>query len=400
MALSVSVQSSSARVNLQRELAAVTTKNAPAKLAAVKSFVSSPLPCGLVASHNRSRTSPAAASRCSLVTAAVAVSPSELDVVSKHSEIVPDTIVGDDFERFKPTAATVSSSLIIGMSCLPEAKFDGAIKNALAYGKCFLEGDNKMSCFFDKALVNVGKELTKDVSGRVSTEVDPRTAHNTSAIVKKVHELLSMYLEVEVPQSRVLFKIPATWEGIEAAKQLEAEGIQTHVTGVNSFAQAAACAQANVSVVQVAVGRVRDWARTHSGDKDIDAAVQKGEDPGVSMVKRACHFISSNGFPTKVMASNIRSKQDAIDLVGVDYLIVPLKVLEALKQTPAGADMRSSLRAGDGPTDQVKPWDADRFSAEVGPCAQQLLAAEIESAVDQADKVEKHFAKIWPPPNV
>ncbi|GJP33932.1 hypothetical protein CLOM_g11250 [Closterium sp. NIES-68] len=338
--------------------------------------------------------------RCSAsIHAAMAVSPSELDVISRSSEIVPDTIVGDQFERFKPTAATVSSSLILGISSLAEAKFDGAIKSALAYGKCMVAAeDDKLSCFLDKALVNVGKELSLDVSGRVSTEVDPRIAHNTSAMVERVRNLAALYREVDVPLNRVLFKLPATWEGIEAARHLEAEGIKTHVTGIGSFAQASACAQANVSVIQIPVGRIRDWARTNSGDKEVDEAAAKGEDPGVRLVRRVCAFISRNGFPTRVMASNIRNKQDALSLLGTDYLVVPLKVLEALRDSPASADLKPAAAAASA--DKVKPWDMARFMANVGPCARHLLQAEIESAVAQTEKVEKHFQKIWPPPNV
>ena len=32
-----------------------------------------------------------------------------------------------------------------------------------------------------------------------------------------------------VPLDRVLLRMPATWQGIQAARQLEAEGINTHL---------------------------------------------------------------------------------------------------------------------------------------------------------------------------
>jgi len=44
-----------------------------------------------------------------------------------------------------------------------------AIESALAYGKCLVDAPNKFSCFLDKALVNVGADLTRVVPGRVST---------------------------------------------------------------------------------------------------------------------------------------------------------------------------------------------------------------------------------------
>ncbi|XP_042010404.1 transaldolase-like isoform X2 [Salvia splendens] len=131
-----------------------------------------------------------------------------------------------------------------------------------------------MSCFFDKALVNVGGDLAKLVPGRVSTEVDARLAYDTHGIIRKVHDLLKLYNEIGVSPERLLFKIPSTWQGIEASRLLELEGIQTHMTFVYSFVQAGA------SVIQIFVGRLRDWARNHTGDLEIEAALKRGEDPG------------------------------------------------------------------------------------------------------------------------
>jgi transaldolase len=117
--------------------------------------------------------------------------------------------------------------------------------------------ESRLSCFFNKAIVNVGGDLVKLVPGRVSTEVDARLAYDTNGIIRKVHDLLRLYNEIDVPHDRLLFKIPATWQGIEAARLLESEGIQTHMTFVYSFAQAAAASQAGASVIQIFVGRLR-----------------------------------------------------------------------------------------------------------------------------------------------
>ncbi|CAN6460769.1 unnamed protein product [Victoria cruziana] len=214
----------------------------------------------------------------------------ELEAVSAFSEIVPDTVIFDDFERFPPTAGTVSSSLLLGIASLPDTKFKSAIETALADGECYAKDDPKdrLGCFFNKALVNVGAELVKEVPGRVSTEVDARLAYDTHGIVRKVHELLKLYAEVKVPQDRLLFKVPSTWQGIEASSLLESEGIQTHLTFVYSFPQAAAAAQAGASVIQIFVGRLRDWARNHSNDPEVEAARKRGEDPGIALV----HFLS------------------------------------------------------------------------------------------------------------
>lgn len=335
----------------------------------------------------------------------------ELDAVSSFSEIVPDTVVFDDFERFPPTAATVSSSLLLGILSLPDTIFKSAVDTALADSECFRidKADFRLSCFFNKALVNVGADLAKLVPGRVSTEVDSRLAYDTHGIVRKVHDLLKLYNDIEVPPERLLFKIPSTWQGIEAARVLESEGIQTHLTFVYSFAQAAAAAQAGASVIQIFVGRIRDWARNHSGDPEIEAALKRGEDPGLALVTKAYNYIHKYGHKSKLMAAAVRNKQDLFSLLGVDYIIAPLKVLQLLKESVTSPDEKygfvtrlspQSAATYEFTQDELVKWDQKSLASAMGPAAVELLGAGIEGYADQAKRVEELFGKIWPPPNV
>ncbi|CAN0842031.1 tal [Linum grandiflorum] len=335
---------------------------------------------------------------------------SELVAVSSFSEIVPDTVIFDDFEKFPPTAATVSSSLLLGICSLPDTKFRNAVDMALADSGC-VALDNpelRLSCFSSKALVNVGGDLAKMVPGRVSTEVDARLAYDTHAIIRKVHDMLKLYNEIDVSEDRLLFKIPATWQGIEAARLLESEGIQTHLTFVYSFAQAAAAAQAGASVIQIFVGRLRDWSRNHSGDIEVEAAVRRGEDPGLALVTKAYNYIHKYGHKSKLMAAAVRNKQDLFSLLGVDYIIAPLKVLSSLKQSIAIDDKygfvqrlspESAAKYSFKDEELVK-WDQLSLASSMGPAAVELLASGLDGYAIQANRVEELFAKIWPPPNV
>ncbi|KAH7514123.1 hypothetical protein FEM48_Zijuj11G0055500 [Ziziphus jujuba var. spinosa] len=338
-------------------------------------------------------------------------SSTELEAVSKFSEIVPDTVVFDDFERFPPTAATVSSSLLLGICSLPDTIFRNAVEMALADSECYgLDNtDARLSCFANKALVNVGGDLAKLVPGRVSTEVDARLAYDTHGIIRKVHDLLKLYNKIDVPAERLLFKIPSTWQGIEASRILESEGIQTHLTFVYSFAQAAAAAQAGTSVIQIFVGRVRDWARTHSGDPEIEAALRKGEDPGLALVTKAYNYIHKYGHKSKLMAAAVRNKQDLFSLLGVDYIIAPLKVLQSLKESVTAPDEKYSFVRRLSPESaamysftelELTKWDQLTLASAMGPAAVELLATGLEGYIIQAKRVEELFGKIWPPPNV
>ncbi|KAE9614213.1 hypothetical protein Lal_00016783 [Lupinus albus] len=338
-------------------------------------------------------------------------STTELDAVSAFSQIVPDTVIFDDFQKFPPTAATVSSSLLLGICGLPDTIFRNAVEMALADSECYgLENsDARLSCFFNKALVNVGGDMTKLVPGRVSTEVDARLAYDTHGIIRKVHDLLRLYNDINVPPQRLLFKIPSTWQGIEAASLLESEGIQTHLTFVYSFAQAAAAAQAGASVIQIFVGRIRDWARNHSDDPEIESAQLRGEDPGLALVTKAYNYIHKYGHKSKLMAAAVRNKQDLFSLLGVDYIIAPLKVLQSLKESVASPDEKYSFVRRLSPQSAAKyvfsdeelvKWNQTSLTEAMGPASVQLLASGLDGYADQANRVEELFGKIWPPPNV
>ncbi|XWS49778.1 hypothetical protein CRYUN_Cryun12cG0032000 [Craigia yunnanensis] len=335
----------------------------------------------------------------------------ELDAVSTFSEIVPDTVIFDDFEKFPPTAATVSSSLLLGILSLPDTIFRNAVDMALAdsSGSRLDNHELRLSCFFNKALVNVGGDLAKLVPGRVSTEVDARLAYDTHGIIRRVHDLLRLYNEIDVPPERLLFKIPSTWQGIEASRLLESEGIQTHLTFVYSFAQAAAAAQAGASVIQIFVGRVRDWARSHSGDPEIESAIQRGEDPGLVLVTKAYNYIHKYGHKSKLMAAAVRNKQDLFSLLGVDYIIAPLKVLQSLKESITAPDEKFSYVRRMSPqsaanhnftAEELTNWDQLSLASAMGPASVELLAAGLDGYVNQAKRVEELLYKIWPPPNV
>ncbi|KAG5039751.1 hypothetical protein JHK85_012227 [Glycine max] len=332
-----------------------------------------------------------------------AASTTELDAVSAFSEIVPDTVVFDDFEKFPPTAATVSSSLLLGICGLPDTIFRNAVEMALADSECYgLENPNaRLSCFVNKAFANIGSDMAKLVPGRVSTEVDARLAYDTHAIIRKECQNLSLLI---VQIYKVLIKL-----SILVMTMYLRNVCCLKFLPLGNFAQAAAAAQAGASVIQIFVGRIRDWARNHSGDTEIESAQLRGEDPGLALVTKAYNYIHKYGHKSKLMAAAVRNKQDLFSLLGVDYIIAPLKVLQSLKESVASPDEKYSFVRRLSPQSAAKytfsdeelvRWDEDSLSKAMGPAAVQLLAAGLDGHADQAKRVEELFGKIWPPPNV
>ncbi|MFB1011474.1 MAG: transaldolase family protein, partial [Thiopseudomonas sp.] len=128
-----------------------------------------------------------------------------------------------------------------------------------------------------------------------------------------------------VSRERILIKIAATWEGIRAAGRLEKQGIQTNLTLLFSFAQAAACADAGVFLISPFVGRIYDWYRKSSG---LDYSGL--DDPGVQSVARIYRYYKSNGFNTVVMGASFRNPGQIEALAGCDRLTISPELINQL----------------------------------------------------------------------
>ena len=95
---------------------------------------------------------------------------------------------------------------------------------------------------------------------QISFEVD----YTELKYILKAKELIALYDSVGIKKDRILIKIASTWEGIQAARELERDdGIHCNLTLLFGFGQAVACAEANVTLISPFVGRVRrEFIRT------------------------------------------------------------------------------------------------------------------------------------------
>lgn len=178
----------------------------------------------------------------------------------------------------------------------------------------------------DEVAVNFGVEISKIVPGYVSTEVDARLSFDTEATIAKARRLIELYKEAGVDKSRILIKIAATWEGIEAAKVLEKEGITCNLTLIFSIAQAIACAEAGCTLISPFVGRIMDWHKKAEG-KD---KYEPHEDPGVVSVTAIFNYYKKFGYNTIVMGASFRNTEEILELAGCDRLTISPQLLEEL----------------------------------------------------------------------
>ncbi|MFZ4551051.1 MAG: transaldolase [Aquabacterium sp.] len=251
---------------------------------------------------------------------------SQLDQLKAHTVVVADTGDFKQLAQFAPRDATTNPSLILKAVQKPEyAPLLAEVVKAHA-------GD-ALDSIVDKVLVRFGLEILKVVPGRVSTEVDARLSFDTAATVERARRIMGLYEAAGVSRDRVLIKIAATWEGIQAARILEAEGIHCNLTLLFAFAQARACGDAGVQLISPFVGRIYDWYKKSAGAAWDEAAHAGVNDPGVQSVSRIHAYYKQHGIRTEVMGASFRNVGQILALSGCDLLTISPDLLAQLQST-------------------------------------------------------------------
>lgn len=253
---------------------------------------------------------------------------STLEQLKALTTVVADTGDFESIGKYKPKDATTNPSLILAAAKLPQ--YQSLIDSAVAFGKG-KDGsiDEKVSFSMDKLLINFGCDILKIIPGRVSTEVDAGLSFDKEGTIAKAKELIALYKEAGIPKERILIKIASTWEGIQAAKYLEAEcGIHCNLTLLFSFAQAVACAEAGVTLISPFVGRILDWHKKATGKE-----FASNEDPGVLSVKAIYNYYKKHDYKTIVMGASFRNTGEIKELAGIDFLTISPKLLEELSSS-------------------------------------------------------------------
>lgn len=252
---------------------------------------------------------------------------SALNQLKNMTTVVADSSDLAAIEKFRPLDATTNPSLITAAAQQTENKvlIEDAFQQAKSEG---YSGDVLIERTIDILTVKFGVEILKLIEGRVSTEVDAALSYDTDATIAKAKELLALYQTYGIEQDRILIKIAATWQGIQAAKALEAEGIHCNLTLLFGLPQAQACAEAGVTLISPFVGRILDWYK--KAEKVEHYPIDK--DPGVLSVKQIYHFYKQNCIKTEIMGASFRSIEQVLGLAGCDLLTIAPNLLAELQQ--------------------------------------------------------------------
>jgi len=263
-----------------------------------------------------------------------------LSQLRRHSLIVADTGDFESIRAFQPRDATTNPSLLLKAAQMPE--YGGLVEQVLGEArKPLVGGAERMRYALEALSVAFGCEILKIVPQRVSTEVDARLSFDTAATMECARRLIGRYAAAGIPRERVLIKIASTWEGIQAARELEREGVTCNLTLLFSFAQAVACADAGVTLISPFVGRILDWHRKATGRESYAAA----EDPGVVSVTKIYQYYKKFGVATEVMGASFRNVGEILELAGCDLLTISPALLGEMAKTEGVVERKLTMEA-------------------------------------------------------
>lgn len=302
----------------------------------------------------------------------------KLEQLKKLTTIVVDTGDIESIKKFAPTDATTNPSLILAAAQKPQYKH--LIEEAVESSKKAKSKEERRVLLMDQLFVNFGVEILKLIPGRVSTEVDARLSFDTEGSIKKAHSLIELYKQAGIDKERILIKLASTWEGAEAARVLEKEGIHCNMTLMFSMAQAIACAEANATLISPFVGRILDWYKIH----DKVSGYAPAEDPGVQSVTQIYNYYKKFGYKTQVMGASFRNTDEILELAGCDLLTISPQLLEELSKADGTVERK---------LDPVKAKQMNLEKINVDEKAYRWLLNENQMATEKLSDGIRKFAE-------
>ena len=264
-----------------------------------------------------------------------------LEQLRAMTSVVADTGDVEAILRHRPDDATTNPSLLLKAVDLPH--YRALLEQAVDAGQ------GKVEIVCDRFATLVGGEILQAIKGYVSTEVDARLSFDKAATIRKAKQLIDYYEAAGIKRDRILIKIAATWEGIQAAAELEQQDIHCNLTLLFSFAQARACADAGTTLISPFVGRIYDWYKRDRDVRHIDPI----DDPGVKSVSQIYEFYKQHGFNTIVMGASFRHIGQITALAGCDKLTIAPNLLQELSETEE--DLQRALPEYNGSKQSNRP---------------------------------------------
>lgn len=307
----------------------------------------------------------------------------QLEQLKEFTTVVADTGDFGSIKAYTPQDATTNPTLIL--KAVQMDAYVHLLEKAVAEAeKDGVHGDQLVEAVVDHLLVLFGIEILNIIPGRVSTEVDARLSFDTTGTLRKARDIIKLYESKGIDRERVLIKIASTWEGLQAARELEKEGIHCNLTLLFSLVQAIEAAEGDITLISPFVGRILDWYKNKT-NREYSAL----EDPGVQSVTQIYNYYKHFGYKTEVMGASFRSIGEIQELAGCDLLTISPDLLKALQENNTPLERKLSPEAAKA--EKIKHIAMDekvfRWHMNADPMATEKLAEGIRNFASDTEKL-------------
>ncbi len=308
----------------------------------------------------------------------------QLDRLKQFTTVVADSGDFNSLAKYSPRDATTNPSLIL--KAVQKSDYAPLLKETVEANK-----GQSNDRIVDEVLVRFGREILKIVPGRVSTEIDARVAFDCAASVERARHIIGLYEAAGIGRERVLIKLASTWEGIQAAKALEHEGIHCNLTLLFSFCQAVACGEAGVTLISPFVGRIYDYYKKDAGKDWVEDENKGANDPGVKSVREIYTYYKKFGIATEVMGASFRNVGQIVALAGCDLLTISPELLGELMASDEPFERALDPAAAANTEVHAMTFNESsfRFALNADAMATTKLAEGIRTFAADADKLDK-----------
>src|SRR5689334_22593309 len=279
----------------------------------------------------------------------------QLEQLKNFTKVVADTADFDTMKEFKPEDATTNPSLVYAAT--QKQQYGRLLEEVLKDRKnSGLSGHAQIEDVCDHLLVQFGTDILQIVPGRVSTETDARLSFDVEGSIKKARRLIQLYQDRNIPRERVLIKIASTWEGLNAAEQLQKEGIRCNMTLMFSMPQAVRAAEVKAQLISPFVGRIYDWYK-----KEMKRDYTGAEDPGVQSVTEIYAYYKKFDIPTEVMGASFRNIGQILELAGCDCLTISPELMDELAKSTEPVERKLTPEKAKGSSMEKTQLDEKKF---------------------------------------
>lgn len=313
----------------------------------------------------------------------------QLDQLKQYTTVVADSGDFKQLAQYKPRDATTNPSLIL--KAVQKSDYAPLLKEVVQAHK-----NQPTDAIVDEVLVRFGSEILKIVPGRVSTEVDARLSFDTAGSIAKAHRIIGLYEAMGIGKERILIKLASTWEGIQAARTLQHEGINCNMTLLFAFCQAVACGEADAKLISPFVGRIYDWYKKSAGAKWVEGENAGANDPGVKSVTAIYQYYKKFGIKTEIMGASFRNVGQIQALAGCDLLTISPELLAELQGSDAPLPRALDPHAAEVASIHAASFNeaSFRFALNDDAMATEKLAEGIRTFAADAVKLDKMIEEL------